>query len=82
MTRVPTLTPLRGLPQEMTGVANIGEMDVRKRVNPGMSVREAKVYGDKAAVAQHKVLGGSVSRWDRTPRLLETTHAEFQIMRW
>ena len=80
MTRVPTLTPLLGLPQEMKCVAKIVEIDVRKRVNPGISLREAKEYGDKAAFSQHKVLG-VLSPCAMTPRLLDTTNEEFQIIR-
>jgi hypothetical protein len=79
MTRVPTFTPLLGLPQEMKCVAKIVEIDVRKRVNPGMSLREAKEHGDKAAFSQPKVLG-VLSPCDMTPRFLETTNEAFQIM--
>ena len=79
MTRVPTFPPLLGLPQAIEGVANIVAIAVWKRVTPGMSWREAKEHGDTAAFAQHKVLG-VLSPGDMTPRFLETTDEEFQIM--
>jgi hypothetical protein len=79
MTRVPTPTPLLGLPQEIECRAKIVEMDVWKRITPGMSLREPKQLGAKAAFAQPKVLD-VFSPCDMTPRCLETTNAEFQLI--
>ena len=79
MTRGPTLTPRLGLPQEIACVAQIVELDVWQRGNPGIGVREAHEHGDQTAFAPHHVLG-VLSPCDRTPRFLETPNEEFRIM--
>ena len=78
MTRVPTRTPLLGLPPEMACGATIVQSDVRQRVRPGRRLREAQPQGDQAAFSPQQVLGGG-SPGEMTPRLLETTTAEVPI---
>ena len=63
----------------MEDVMKIVGVDPGKRVNPVVGLREAKQHGDHAAFSEDTCLG-VLAAGEMPPRLLDTTHAAFQIM--
>ena len=55
------------------------EIDLGKRISPVVGVGEAKQRGHKAAFPQDKFLG-VLSASDVTPRCLDATNEEFEII--
>lgn len=76
---MPALAPFSRLPQEIEGVMKSVEIDLGKRITPVVGVREAKQYGHKAAFPQDTCLG-VLSASDVTPRCLDATNEEFEII--
>jgi hypothetical protein len=76
---VPALAPFSRLPQEIEGVMKSVEIDLGKRINPVVGLGEAKQCGHKAAFPQNKFLG-VLSASDVTPRFLDATNEEFEII--